>query len=153
MLDFGLSGDLRFLMPMDGIIGPGGATATRQPARNMTSIGIHNAGGRGRLKSSITCCDAWCWARGLACWACLAKQIVLGWDEGVSDRSLASSEGCPADQRDWPAGGLAERELGGGCQLVGDGADGRLHDTAVGVGDAAEVLERQQTRHADGDVD
>ena len=71
----------------------------------------------------------------------------------VADRALAAGEGGAADERDGAAGGLAEGELGGGRQLVGDGADGRAHDPAVGVGDAAQVLERQQPGHADGDVD
>ena len=48
---------------------------------------------------------------------------------------------------------LPRVELGGGGQLVGDGAHGRAHDPAVGVGRAAEVLERQQPGHADRHVD
>ncbi len=49
--------------------------------------------------------------------------------------------------------GLAEGQLCGGGELVGDGPDGRVHDAAVDVGQAAQVLERQQAGHADGDVD
>ena len=60
---------------------------------------------------------------------------------------------APADERERPAGGLAEDELRGRGQLVGDGADRRAHDPAVGVGLAAQVVERQQAGHADRDVD
>ena len=58
-----------------------------------------------------------------------------------------------ADDRDGAAGGLAEGELGGGGELVGDGADRRVHHAAVGVGRAAQVVERQRPGHADRDVD
>ena len=57
------------------------------------------------------------------------------------------------DQRRGAARGLAEDELRGRCQLVRHGANGRLHDAAVGIGLAAQVLERRDPAHADRDVD
>ena len=68
------------------------------------------------------------------------------------DRSLAAVNDA-AHERDGPAGRLAEGQLGGGGELVGDGPNGRAHDPAVGVGRAAQVVERQEPGHADGDID
>ena len=67
---------------------------------------------------------------------------------------VASRRGVGAtDQGGRAAGRLAECELGGRGELVGHGTDRRAHDPAVVVGDAAQVLERRQARHADRDVD
>ena len=60
---------------------------------------------------------------------------------------------APRTRASGSPGGLAEGELGGRGQLVGDRADRRAHDPPVGVGLAAQVVERQQARHADRDVD
>ena len=68
------------------------------------------------------------------------------------DRLAARRSGA-ADERGGPAGGLAEGELGGRGDLVGDGPDGRAHHPAVGIGRAAQVLERGDPGHADRDVD
>ena len=83
----------------------------------------------------------------------LAEQVELARDQRVLDRRLAPRRVGAADDRGGPGGRLAERELGGRRDLVGDGPDGRAHDPAVVVGDAAEVLERQHPGDPDRDVD
>ena len=62
-----------------------------------------------------------------------------------TEPSPGGGDGAP-DERDRPSGGLAEDELGGRGDLVGDGADGGGHDAPVGVRRAAQVLERAGSR-------
>ena len=49
-------------------------------------------------------------------------------------------------------GDLAERQLGGRGELVRHGPDGRLHDPAVAIRGAAQVLDREEAGDADRDV-
>src|SRR4051794_29325014 len=84
---------------------------------------------------------------------CSSEQVVGGRDDELAVRALAGGRLRAANQRHGPAGGLAEGQLRGGRELVGDRAHRRPHHAAVGIRLAAEVLERQQPGDAERDVD
>ena len=68
------------------------------------------------------------------------------------DAAVARRRRCAAHEGGRPARRLAEDELRGRGDLVGDGADRGGHRPAVGVGRAPEVLERPEAGDADREV-
>src|SRR5262245_12843369 len=72
----------------------------------------------------------------------LAEEVHVRGQEGVADRrGVAPRESRTANQGHRPARHLAERELRGRGELVGDSADGRPHRPAVCVGRAPEIVD------------
>ena len=71
-----------------------------------------------------------------------AEEVEPGGHDRVGDRALAEQRPGAPDHRHGPAADLAEGQLGGRGDLVGRGPDRRLHHPAVGVGLAAEILDR-----------
>src|SRR4051812_6561867 len=102
---------------------------------------------------SLPAIPTWSWSRAESQGAPLPEQVVLGGDERVADRRLPPRGPSAADERRGAARGLAEDELGRRRELVRDGADGRAHHATIGVRRPAQVVERQETGHAERDVD
>src|SRR6202142_78970 len=83
----------------------------------------------------------------------LAEEVPLGWDQGLADRPLTKARPGTSNDGDRTAGNLPQGQPGGRRNLVGPGAHGRTHRSAIGVDRAPQVLERQEARHTDRDVD
>src|SRR5512143_1958790 len=73
--------------------------------------------------------------------------------EDVADRAVAARERGAADQGNRSTRVLAKRQLGRRCELVRHGTHGRLHEPAVVIWRAPQVVEREQARDTDRDVD